>query len=111
MGDYELKQPAAQAVCLRETEETTQVNSVDHQHIDHGQPEDDAKGKRQHRDADVVGHDLAGDQCALSWRNLSPQLVVLHTIDDTLWNSKAGLKTYAQAVADTRDCTDVNSRY
>ena len=81
MSDHEIEQAAAQPVCLRKPEQPTEADPVRDHHPHHRQPEEDAECEGDHRDPDVVGHDQPRRLDAGIGRDVSPELVVMHSVD------------------------------
>ena len=81
MRDHELEQATRQSVGLRQTEESAEADPVRDHHPDHRQSEHDAEREREDRDIDVVHHDQSRHLHPLLLRDLRPELVMMHPID------------------------------
>ena len=82
MANDEIEQAGGDAVCVRERQQATQLDTVRHQHIDGRQAEQHAKREGEDRDTDVIRHDHARRQRPGVRRNLSPELVVVDPLHD-----------------------------
>ncbi len=82
MGDDEIEESAADPVGLGEPEQRAEADAVVDEDVDHREAEDDSERHRGHRDVDVVEHDQAGRRNPDLGRDVGPELVVMHLVDE-----------------------------